>query len=135
MNLTRSALVASLATTALWTAKAVAIGIAGGLGRSPLEGPLFLLGLVACVVAGWLTGMAVLARRSLAWRVLGGVVAVVVLSVFGAIEAALVAAVTPVHPGWAWGEINLWILMLTILAVSAALAVRRREPSLTPVAA
>ncbi len=56
MNLTRSAYVAALATVALWTAKAIAIAVAGGLGKSPLESPLFLLGLLACVVATVLTG-------------------------------------------------------------------------------
>ncbi len=135
MNLTRLALITSSLTCVLWTAKAIAIAIAGGLGKSPAEGPLFLLGLVSCVVGGVVTGMAVANRRTTAGRVLAGVAGLVVFAVYGALEGALVSAIQPADPGWVWGEINLWILMLTIFGVAATVYVRRdgsAEPAATP---
>jgi hypothetical protein len=125
MNLTRSAYVAALATVALWTAKAIAIAIAGGLGKSPLEGPLFLLGLLACVIATVLVGAATLADRSVGWRILGAVIAFVGVSVAGTLVQVVVTAIQPAHPQWFWGEINLWVIMLGLLA--AALWIRARE--------
>jgi hypothetical protein len=125
MNLTRSAYAAALATVALWTAKAIAIAIAGGLGKSPLESPLFLLGLLACVVATVLVGAAAFADRSIGWRVLGGVIAFVVVCIAGTLAQVVVTAIQPAHPQWFWGEINLWVTMLVVLA--GALAVRARS--------
>jgi hypothetical protein len=126
MNLTRAAFVASAATTLSWTLKAVVIGAAGGSGRSPAEGPLFLLGLACAVAAAVLTGMAFAVHRTTpAAKILAGALGLVVASVFGTAEGALVAAVQPTHPGWVWGEVNLWVLMLALLAVSGALALRR----------
>jgi hypothetical protein len=130
MTLIRSALVASVATTIIWILKAVAIGVAGGAGRSPLEGPLFLLGLACAVAAAVLCGAAFARHRSMPWKVLGGVVGLAVASAFGTAEGDIVSAVQPVNPGWVWGEVNLWILMLALLAVSILLAVRR--PARTP---
>jgi len=125
MNLTRSALTASVVTVALWSAKAVAIGLAGGLGKSPAETPLFLLGLLVFVVASALVGAAAFARRSLAWRVLGAVVAFVALMSVCLVTGAVVNAVEPARPGWVYGELNLWVMMLVLLA--AALWLRSRE--------
>ena len=125
MTTTRAALVAAVATTVLWIAKAIAIGLAGGLGRSLAEGPLFLLGLASCVATVVLIGLALASRRTTGWKVVSVVAAVVAVSVFGVVEGTLVAALRPAHPGWAWGEINLWVLMLALLAVATRLAVRR----------
>jgi hypothetical protein len=124
MNPSRSALVASVATVALWTAKALAIAAAGGLGKSPLEGPLFMLGLLACVAATLLVGAAACALRSVGWRVVGAVAAFVLVSIIGTATAAVANAIQPAHPQWYWGEINLWAMMLVVLA--GALAVRAR---------
>jgi hypothetical protein len=120
MNLNRLAVTASVVTTVLWTAKAIAIGIAGGLGRSPAEGPLFFLGFLAFIAATVLTGMALARRRTRAGYALAAVVAVVVAVVYGALEGALISALQPRHPGWVWGELNLWVLMSTVLAVAVA---------------
>jgi hypothetical protein len=131
MKLTRLALITSSLTCVLWTGKAVAIAIAGGLGRSPAEGPLFLLGLVSCVVAAVVTSMAVANRRTTTGHVLAAVVGFVVIAIYGALEAAVISAIQPAHPGWAWGELNLWVLMLTLLAVAGVLYARRRGPAQT----
>jgi hypothetical protein len=125
MNLTRLALLTAGVACALWSAKAVAIGIAGGLGRSPAEGPLFLLGLVACVVAAAVTGMAVAHRRTTGGQVLAAVAGIVVAALYGTLEGALVSALQPAHPGWVWGEVNLWVLALTVLGVAATAHLRR----------
>lgn len=132
MNLTRAALAASVTTTVLWTAKAIVIAVAGGVGRSPLEGPLFLLGLLACVVAGVLVGAAFFVRRSPAWRTLGALLSFVVLTVVGGVVQAL-ATSGAAHPPWWRGEVNLWAVMLTVLA--GAVLARRREAAGTPAAA
>jgi hypothetical protein len=124
MNLSRSALVASITTVALWTVKAGVIAVAGE-GNSVFESILFLLGLLACVVTGVLVGAAAFAHRSLRWRVLGAVLSFVAASVVGTLVQLVVVAVQPVHPGWIYGEINLWVIMLGLLA--AALWIRARE--------
>jgi hypothetical protein len=124
MKLTRLALITSVLTSVVWTAKAIAIAIAGGLGRSPVEGPLFLVGLVTCVVAAAVTGMAVAHPRSTSRRVFAAAVGIVAAAVYGTLEGALVSTISPAHPGWVWGELNLWVLMLTILALAVGLNVR-----------
>jgi hypothetical protein len=132
MDLTRLARTVSVVTTVLWTAKAVAIAVAGGLGRSPLEGPLFLLGLVACVVAAALVGMTFAQKRSTAVRIVASVAGVVAAAVYGTLEGAVVSLLQPAHPGWVWGELNLWVLMLTLLAVASlrrgGLSTRTADP-------
>ena len=59
MNSSRIALVAAVAAAASWTLKAVAIGTAGGLDKSPLEGPLFFAGCSCFVVASVALGVAI----------------------------------------------------------------------------
>lgn len=126
MNSTRLAVIAASTTTVLWAAKAAAIAVAGGLGKSPLEGPLFLLGLLAAVVSAGLVGAAFARRRATLVQVLAALAGIVVASLYGAAEGAVVAAAQPAHPGWVWGELNLWVLALTLLAVALVLA---RRPS------
>jgi hypothetical protein len=127
MTLTRAALVAALATIVFWLLKDVSIATAGGLGKSPLEGPLFLLGLLSCTVGGVLVGIAYFARRGVGWRVLGAVGVAVGLTVLAMVVQAVVQAVQPAHPGWAYAEVNLWVMMLALLAL--CLDVRRRSTS------
>jgi hypothetical protein len=135
MNPHRTALVSSVATVVVWTAKALAIGIAGGLGSSPAEGPLFLAGLVCCVVAAVATGVALTAGRSRAVRVLGGIAGFVVTAVLGTLAQSVVSAVQPAHPAWAWGEVNLWVMGLALLGVNLARRQVSRRPEPTRVTA
>ena len=59
MTASRFAVLAAVASAVAWGLKAVAIGIAGGLDESPLESPLFVLGLVvrASLFAGGLPAL------------------------------------------------------------------------------
>ena len=127
MNSTRMALGATLATTFFWTAKAVAIGIGGGLNRSPLESPLFLLGLVCCIVAAAATGMAVAHRPTVLGRTLSAAGGIVAGALVAVAANAVVAAVAPPSPGWVWGEVNLWAMALILLAVNLVLLPRRSQ--------
>ena len=61
MTSRRIALWASIAAATFWTAKSIAIGLAGGLDKSPLEAPLFFLGLISFVVAVVALGVALTA--------------------------------------------------------------------------
>ena len=126
MNTSRTAVVASVATVSAWTAKAIAIGIAGGLGRSPLEGPLFLAGFGCMLVAVSSTGLAATAGRRRSRRALAVVGAVVGAVVVTVVTGAVVAQVEPARPGWAWGEVNLWVLALAAIAAAAVVDGRHR---------
>lgn len=99
-----------------WAVKAVAIGVAGGLGKSPFEGPFFLLGLACFVVA--VSTLAVSAVRRHGWfarvaAVLGAVVGTVVVT---ALIGVLIDALTS-SDHWAWYEMNLWVISLGVLGV------------------
>lgn len=141
MNTYRIALVGAVSTCILWTAKATAIGLAGGADRSPLESPLFLAGLVACVATMLSLGLH-LTRGRPAWqRALGALglvtatIGVVPLLVAGV--DALVAPSAARH--WAWYEVNLWVTALGVLAVTLLSrprrAAARRAPRRAPAAA
>jgi len=132
MNSTRLALGATLATTFFWTAKAVAIGIAGGLDRSPLESPLFLLGLACSIVAAAATGIAIARRPTTLGRALAAAGGIVAGALFTGAANAVVAALAPPSPGWVWGEVNLWAMALILLAVNLVLLPRRAQEAGQP---
>lgn len=123
MNTSRTArltVLAALACVLFWAAKAVAIGIAGGLDRSPLESPFFLLGLLAHVTTIVLLGLLLTGGRPVVVRglvVVGLVAAGIALDVVGAM---VLESVRPADPSWVWSEINLWfgaVLVLTLVLV------------------
>jgi hypothetical protein len=118
MNTSRIALTASGAAAILWAAKAVAIDIAGGLGRSPFEGPLFFLGFAAILVAVVSLGLTLSAGRSRLVRGLTGAACILAAVLVSVLAGAVVALVRPAHPGWAWEEVNLWVLALATLAMA-----------------
>ena len=128
MTTSRITLIAAAAAVGLWTLKAVAIGVAGGLGLSPVEGPLFLAGLVSFAVAAFSLGVSV-AAGSAAWlRAASGVGALV--GGFGAfllVDGLVAALARPEASGhWVWAELNLWILGAVGLLVALAVHHRRR---------
>ena len=117
MNTTRIAVIASATAVVCWALKAVAIGAAGGPGRSPLEGPLFALGLACFVVAVCSFALSVVGRPE--WwakgaTVAGAMVTVVVFAVVSGLAVDQLA--TTAH--WAWGEMTLWLPALAVLAGS-----------------
>lgn len=126
MNTTRMALTTALLAAGAWTAKAVAIGIAGGLGRSPLENPLFFLGLAACMVAMAACGVAWARRAAVPVRIAAGLGAVVAGWLTVVLVGALVGDRTAGH--WAWTELNLWVVAALTLGLAAWLD-RRDAPA------
>ena len=127
MNSSRIALLAAVAAVVSWTLKAVAIGTAGGLDKSPLEGPLFFAGLLSFVVAVVAVGVALTRGRPLWVRAVTGVVVAPVVGIGATLVVdALVGALRPTDPlrHWVWAEINLWVVAAAVLAL--ALTVRRR---------
>jgi hypothetical protein len=128
------ALAAAVAAASTWTAKAVAIGVSGGLDKSPLEGPLFFVGLVFFVVTVVALGIAGTAGAHLWLRIVAGVSAFVAGIAATLIVDAIVAALASSAPDrhWVWTELNLWVVALVALAVAGAL--NRPHPPRTTLA-
>jgi hypothetical protein len=129
MNTSRIPLTCALGALTAWTLKAVAIGIAGGLGRSPLEDPLFLTGLALALASVVSLGLLLTVGRHPAVRAGGVVLGVIaVFAVTVAVDAAAHAFTTSDH--WVLTEVNLWVLALLLLAATASS--RRPEVEVTP---
>lgn len=124
MSASRLAVAASIVSLVAWALKAVTIGMAGGLDRSPLEGPLFLVGLVAILVALAALGVSVAGDRSVGMKVLGGVVGVVLGFPLSMVASMLAEAVVPDSAGWVQAEAGLWAS--AVLAVVLTLWWRAR---------
>ncbi len=126
MTAKRLAVIAAAAAVLVWAAKAVAIGLAGGLDKSPAEGPLFFLGLLCFVVAGCAFGAALTTGRPVAVRVLGVIAVAVVVILLSQIIGAVVATFAPPESEahWVWAEVELWIGALIVLAATVTLARR-----------
>lgn len=124
MSSARIALIAAGLAAVFWAAKVVAITLAGGLGESPAEGPLFLLGLVSILVAGGSLGVALTSGRQRGVRVIGALVVIVGVMLLTGLASLVVSAVQPDEPHWVWGEINLWVGAVVVLAVCLATARR-----------
>jgi hypothetical protein len=125
----RLALWAAAVAVVVWALKAIAIAVAGGLGKSPFEDVLFFGGLLALVVAVVSVGVAA-ARGARLWvRVLAAVGACVASMIASLVANLAVAAVRGPEEGasWVWGELNLWALAL--LALVVAVTVHRARPA------
>lgn len=135
MTAKRLAVTAAAAAVLAWGAKAVAIGIAGGLDKSPAEGPLFFLGLLCFTVAGFALGAALTVGRSIPLRVLGVVAVGVVVFVLSQLIGAVVAMFAPPESEgqWVWAEVELWIAALVLLAATVTVAQRKSMSSEAPV--
>jgi hypothetical protein len=121
----RLAVLAAITSLVAWGLKAVAIWVAGGLDESPLESPLFVLGLVAIVVAFVSLGVAVARERPLAFKVIGGVVGVLIGVALSILASFVAAAVIPESVGWVREEAGLWFSALLALGVTAAWHTKR----------
>lgn len=131
MTSRRIALWAALAAAAAWTLKSFAIGLAGGLDRSPAESPLFLLGLLCFVVAAVALGVALTFGRPIWQRVAAGLGGFVVGFALTMLVDAAVGAFhgTGAERHWVWSEFNLWVG--ATVAVGVALSANRTERSRT----
>src|SRR5690606_15819887 len=107
MTASRLAVLAAAASVVAWGLKAVAIGVAGGLDQSPLEGPLYLLGLVSIVVAFAAVGVAVAGDRAVIVKIIGSVVGVVVGFARSMLASVAATAIIPDSAGWVQAEAGL----------------------------
>ena len=134
MNSSRIALWAAVAATAAWTFKSIAIAAAGGLDKSPLEGPLFFTGLISFVVAAVALGIAAVPRAATWLRALAGVAG------FAAglgLTLAVDAIVGSFHASgaerhWVWVEFNLWVAALTALTLTVLVHRSRQDAHRAP---
>jgi hypothetical protein len=125
MKISLITVIAAITAVSAWGAKALAIGLAGGLGESPLETPLFVLGALGLVVAMPSLGWTLAWGRPVALRALASVGACVAGIACSMTVLALVSAfVSSDH--WAWSELNLWVPAVALLAFVAI----RREGTL-----
>ena len=128
MFTSRIALIAAITSLVAWAAKAVAIGLAGGLDRSPLESPLFVLGLLAQVVAVFALALAFTSNRPPAARVTAVLAAPVAVVACVSVIGLIVERVQPADPSWVWAEVNLWVVAPLVLG----LAMLARRPAYHP---
>ncbi|MGA8046943.1 MAG: hypothetical protein WCA30_11835 [Dermatophilaceae bacterium] len=131
MTASRLAVLAAGVAVVAWGLKAVAIGTAGGLDQSPLEGPLYVVGLVSIVVAFAALGVAVAADRSVTFKVLGAVVGVLAGFGLSMLASVIAASVIPDSAGWIQAEAGLWVSALLALGISLFWHRRRGAVSLT----
>lgn len=120
----RAALVSAGLAVPLWAAKSVAIGLAGGLDRSPAEGPLYLAGLACFLVAAVSLGLALTRRRHVAVRVAAAVLGPGVGFALAMVIDTALGGIRPAHPSWVWGEVNLWVTAALALVLAVLLARR-----------
>ncbi len=125
MSAAKVATYATIGAVVVWALKALAIGIAGGLDKSPVEGPLFFIGFLLFVTGVIAIGLALTAGRSVAVRVGGLVATVAVLFVVWLAVDTIVASLAPEDdPHWVWAELQLWIIAV-VTAVGWQLWLRR----------
>lgn len=129
MNASRLAVLAAVASVVAWGLKAVAIAVAGGLDQSPLEGPLYLLGLVSIVVAFAALGVAVAGERAATVKIIGAVVGVMIGFALSMLASVVATAVIPDSAGWVQAEAGLWFSALLALTVTVYWRTRRAAAS------
>ncbi len=111
MSAARVATFATIGAVLVWGLKALVIGLAGGLDKSPAEGPLFFLGMLVYLVGVVAIGLALTAGRGLVGRVLGVVVTVAVLfAVWLAVDTVIASLAPENDPHWVWAELQLWVI-------------------------
>ena len=125
MSAPRLAVVAAAAAVALWVAKGIAIAVAGGLDKSPLEGPLFALGMLSLLVALGAFGVAVTEGRPPLFRAGAAVAALVVGVATSLLVQVLVKGLLPASTDWVQEEAGLWVGS-ALIAVLITMSLRRR---------
>ena len=120
MNTSRIAVITATASALAWGAKAVAIGLAGGLDKSPAEGPFFLVGLVLAVVALAAVTLTALSGRPLWLRIAAVPASLAGLVLTVTALGGVIGAVAP-SDHWAWYELNLWVFAAVVLGLALRL--------------
>ena len=128
MTSRRIALIAAATAALAWTVKSVAIGLAGGLGKSPIEAPMFFVGLMSFVVAAVSLGVALTVGRPTWFRVAAGFGGFLVGFAFTMlVDAAVETFYAPgVERHWVWTEFNLWVAAAVGLALAVSVDRRGR---------
>lgn len=133
MNPTRMTLPAAGVALAFTAADNLLMTALGGPSKSVFNSIFFFMGIIAMLTAVVCVGLSKTRGRRTPIRVLvaiGGVLAMLVVTV--AVNVA-VALGQPTDPGWAWGEVNLWIVVTVVFALSLSES-RRQQPSRAAVA-
>ena len=118
MKISRITVIASITAVVGWGAKALAMGLADEPGESGLANLFFFVGALGLVVAGTSLGWSLAAERPIAVRVLASVGAFAAGAACSLTVLALVSVfVSSDH--WAWGELNLWVPAVALLAFVA----------------
>ena len=125
MSLRRVAALAAVGSVIAWGLKAAAIAVAGGLDRSPLEAPLFGLGLFLLVVAFVATGLAMTSGRGTGMRIAGALGSLLIGFLMFLLVEEAVGALVPDSAGWVKEEAGLWAA--SGLAAAALLVWSRRQ--------
>ena len=125
MNASRLAVLAAITSAVAWGLKAVAIGTAGGLDRSPFESPLFGLGLAALVVAFASLGLAAARDRPPAFKIIAAVAGVLIGFALSMLSSVVAELVIPESAGWVKEEAGLWFSALLALLLTALWHTRR----------
>lgn len=111
MNAPQLARVSSAVCLVLWIGDDLVIARRGHPSGGWLDTVLFLGGAIAMIVALAALGASLFAGRDRPRRVAGALGAVLGGVLLTLLVQGLVVTFQPSHPGWAWGEINLWVLM------------------------
>ena len=114
MTAGRLAVLAAIGAVVAWAAKGVAIAVAGGLDESPLEAPLFLVGMLLLTIALAAFGVAVTVGRPTWLRALAAVGAVVVGVMVTIVVQEALKSILPDSTDWVQEEAGLWLGSLLI---------------------
>jgi cytochrome c biogenesis protein CcdA len=120
------ALGATLVALGLWAAKATSIAVTGE--DATLASILFAAGLVAFFVAVGALAAAVTRGRPAWLRVIAGICAIALGTAASLTLNAVIVGIRDPEDGahWAWGELNLWVVGLTVLALTLRVHTRGR---------
>ncbi len=125
MTASRVAVVAAILAVITWCLKGVAIGVAGGLDESPLEAPLFVIGMLLLTIALAAFGVAATAGRPAWLRALAVVGAIVVGVLATILIQDAVKAILPDSTDWVQEEAGLWIASFLVAGLIVGVLRRR----------
>lgn len=117
MTTPRFAQISSVVALVLWLADDIVIARRGQPGDGWLDTVLFLGGGVAMIATVAALGLVHAEGRSRLRRIATAFGAVLAGALLTGVVQLVVVRLQPEDPGWAWGEINLWVLMVVVLVL------------------